>query len=75
MGKNGLIDGVNAAHFEPDGSLTVAQAIKLAAALHQRIENGTVTLKTAARGIAAIWNMRSSTALLKRAISTTALRR
>ena len=42
---NGLIDGVNAAHFEPDGSLTVAQAIKLAAALHQRIENGTVTLK------------------------------
>ena len=42
---NGLIDGVDAAHFEPDGSLTVAQAIKLAAALHQRIENGTVTLK------------------------------
>ena len=42
---NGLIDGVNAAHFDPDGSLTVAQAIKLAAALHQRIENGTVTLK------------------------------
>ena len=42
---NGLIDGVNATHFEPDGSLTVAQAIKLAAALHQRIENGTVTLK------------------------------
>lgn len=42
---NDLIDGVNATHFEPDGSLTVAQAIKLAAALHQRIENGTVTLK------------------------------
>ena len=42
---NGLIDGVNSTHFEPDGSLTVAQAIKLAAALHQRIENGTVTLK------------------------------
>ena len=42
---NGLIDGVNATHFDPDGSLTVAQAIKLAAALHQRIENGTVTLK------------------------------
>ncbi len=42
---NGLIDGVDAAHFDPDGSLTVAQAIKLAAALHQRIENGTVTLK------------------------------
>ena len=42
---NGLIDGVDATHFEPDGSLTVAQAIKLAAALHQRIENGTVTLK------------------------------
>ena len=34
---NGLIDGVDAAHFD--------QAIKLAAALHQRIENGTVTLK------------------------------
>ena len=42
---NGLIDGVDAAHFDTDGSLTVAQAIKLAAALHQRIENGTVTLK------------------------------
>ena len=42
---NGLIDGVDAAHFDPDGSLTVAQAIKLAAALHQRIANGTVTLK------------------------------
>ena len=42
---NGLINGVDAAHFDPDGSLTVAQAIKLAAALHQRIENGTVTLK------------------------------
>lgn len=42
---NGLIDGVNATHFDPDGSLTVAQAIKLAAALHQRIEDGEVTLK------------------------------
>ncbi len=42
---NGLIDGVNATHFDPDGSLTVAQAIKLAAALHQRIGDGEVTLK------------------------------
>ena len=42
---NGLIDGVDKTHFRPDGSLTVAQAIKLAAALHQRLQTGEVTLE------------------------------
>ena len=43
--ENDLIDGMTATTFEPDGSLTVAQAIKLAAALHQMDNNGKVTLK------------------------------
>ena len=43
--ENGLIDGVSAYKFEPDGQLTVAQAIKLAAALHQMQTSGSVTLK------------------------------
>ena len=42
---NGLIDGVDKTHFRPDGSLTVAQAIKLAAALQQRLQTGEVTLE------------------------------
>lgn len=43
--ENGLIDGVTADKYKPDGSLTVAQAIKLAAALHQMMHQGYVTLE------------------------------
>ena len=40
-----LIDGVTARYFKPDNTLTVAQAIKLAAALHQKQSVGFVTLQ------------------------------
>lgn len=41
----GLIDGVTKTQFQPDGTLTVAQAIKLAAALYQMEHEGEVNLK------------------------------
>ena len=41
----GLIDGVTKTQFQPDGTLTVAQTIKLAAALYQMEHEGEVTLK------------------------------
>ena len=40
----GLIDGVAKTQFQPDGTLTVAQTIKLAAALYQMEHEGEVTL-------------------------------
>ncbi len=40
-----LIDGVTPDQYQPDGSLTVAQAIKLAAALHENLNRGYVTLE------------------------------
>ena len=40
----GLIDGMTATTYEPESTLTVAQAIKLAAALHQLEKLGKVTL-------------------------------
>ena len=40
-----LINGVTADKYQPDGSLTVAQAIKLAAALHEKLNRGYVTLE------------------------------
>ena len=40
-----LIDGVTATKFKPDDTLTVAQAIKLAAALYQMEHEGEVTLR------------------------------
>ena len=40
----GLIDGVTKTQFQPDGTLTVAQTIKLAAALYQMEHEGEVTL-------------------------------
>ncbi len=40
----GLIDGVTKTQFQPDGTLTVAQAIKLAAALYQMEHEGEVAL-------------------------------
>ena len=43
--EKGLIDGVTASEFRPDATLTVAQTIKLAAALHQLDKTGTVSLK------------------------------
>ena len=43
--ENGLIDGVTANEFKPNATLTVAQAIKLAAALHQLDRTGEVSLK------------------------------
>lgn len=43
--EKGLIDGVTASEFRPDATLTVAQAIKLAAALHQLDRTGEVSLK------------------------------
>lgn len=42
--ENDLIDGVSATLYRPDNSLTVAQAIKLSAALHQMMNQGYVTL-------------------------------
>ena len=42
---NELIDGVTARYFKPDSTLTVAQAVKLAAALHQKQSVGFVTLQ------------------------------
>ena len=41
---NGLIDGVTKYEFQPDSTLTVAQAIKLAAALYQMEHEGKVCL-------------------------------
>ena len=41
---NELIDGVTARYYMPDNTLTVAQAIKLAAVLHQKQSVGFVTL-------------------------------
>ena len=43
--ENELIDGVTARYYMPDNTLTVAQAIKLAAALHQKQSVGFVTLQ------------------------------
>ena len=42
---NDLIDGVTANEFKPNATLTVAQTIKLAAALHQLDRTGEVSLK------------------------------
>ena len=41
----GLINGTSPTTFRPDNTLTVAEAIKLAAALHQLESDGKVTLK------------------------------
>ena len=45
LGGNDLIDGVTANEFKPNATLTVAQTIKLAAALHQLDRTGEVSLK------------------------------
>lgn len=46
--ENSLIDGVGGRRFSPDATLTVAQAIKLSAALHQLDRTGEVSLKNGA---------------------------
>ena len=46
--ENDLIDGMTATEYKPDNTLTVAQAIKLAAALHQMYFDGKVTLENGA---------------------------
>ena len=43
--ENDLIDGVTANKFKPNATLTVAQTIKLATALHQLDRTGEVSLK------------------------------
>lgn len=43
--ENGLINGITATEYRPNETLTVAQAIKLAAALHQLQKDGKVTLQ------------------------------
>ena len=40
----GLIDGMTATTYVPDGNLTIAQSIKLAACMHQYDNTGAVTL-------------------------------
>ena len=46
--SNNLINGVTATEFRPDETLTTAQAIKLAAAYHERSETGEVSLTNGA---------------------------
>ena len=42
--KDGLINGMTATTFEPEGQITLAQAIKLAACMNQKANTGKVTL-------------------------------
>ena len=46
--ENKLIDGVSATEYRPDDTLTVAQAVKLASAYHERYNTGDVTLTNGA---------------------------
>lgn len=46
--NRGLINGMSPTLYEPDGSLTVAQAVKLAACMHQLYQEGSVTLQNGA---------------------------
>lgn len=41
----GLVDGMDADTYSPDGSFTVAQAVKIAACMHQLYHEGEVTLE------------------------------
>ncbi len=44
-GQMGLINGVDEAHFKPDANMTYAQAITLAARMHQKYMSGFITLE------------------------------
>ena len=48
--ERGLVSGMTAATFEPQGTLTGAQAVKLAACMHQLYYDGAVTLKNSESG-------------------------
>lgn len=48
--ERGLVNGMTAATYVPAGELTAAQAIKLAACMHQLYYNGSVTLKNSGEG-------------------------
>lgn len=48
--ERGLVNGVTEQTFEPQSSLTVAQAMKLAACMHQLYHSGQVRLQPAASG-------------------------
>ena len=48
--RRGLIDGLEVDRYAPQGTLTAAQAIKLAACIHQRYHTGTVTLENSPAG-------------------------
>ncbi len=43
--KKGLVEGRSPTTYAPDASLSIAEAIKLAACMHQLYNSGTVTLK------------------------------
>jgi len=60
--KLGLIDGKNSSLFCPDDSMTVAEAIKLAACLNQLYSDGEVTLEN---GTAAWYDTYVAYALLR----------
>lgn len=47
---SGLINGKTATTFAPDSELTMAEALKLAACIHQKLNSGAVTLKNSASG-------------------------
>ena len=40
-----LVKGVTATRFQPDGTLTIAEAVTLAARTHQLVHEGAVTLE------------------------------
>lgn len=42
--KNGLINGTSATTYAPENNMTIAEAIKLAACMHQLYQEGAVTL-------------------------------
>ena len=48
--RRGLVNGMTPTTYEPKGNLTLAQAVKLAACLHQLRLDGAVTLQNAADG-------------------------
>lgn len=48
--ERGLVNGMSATSYQPGGNLTVAQAIKLAACMHQLYHEGQVTLKNSESG-------------------------
>ena len=48
--RRGLVNGMDATHYAPGSSMTLAQAVKLAACMRQLYEEGAVTLENAGAG-------------------------